>query len=158
MDCAINHVSNREGDTPCVRGALNRWPDKSVSVIIGQDSSIQMNFEHAWGDGAAILNIENHIYDYIEAQSSNPILTKDSKGTKTKGQIPLEFNLNEDIKKEINKAYQFHEDRTATFHVYGLQTGNAPGLNQPHWFVDQEGFLTMVRPDQDSCPKLSIDR
>lgn len=126
-------------------------------MIIGQDSSIQMNFEHAWGDGAAILNIENHIYDYIEAQSSNPILTKDSKGTKTKGQIPLEFNLNEEIKKEINKAYQFHEDRTATFHVYGLQTGNAPGLNQPHWFVDQEGFFTMVRPDK-SWPKSSIDR
>ena len=123
-----------------MRGTLNRWPDKSVSVIIGQDSSVQMNFEHAWGDGAAILNIENHIYDYLEAQSSNPILTKDSKGTKTKVQTPLQFNLNSDIKKEINKAYQFHENRTSTFHVHCLQTGNAPALNQPHWFVDQVRF------------------
>ena len=123
-----------------IRGTLNRWPDKSVSVIIGQDSSVQMNFEHAWGDGAAILNIENHIYDYLEAQSSNPILTKDSKGTKTKVQTPLQFNLNNDIKKEINKAYQFHENRTSTFHVHCLQTGNAPALNQPHWFVDQVRF------------------
>ena len=110
-----------------------------------------MNFEHAWGDGAAILNIENHIYDYLEAQSSNPILTKDSKGTKAKGQIPLEFKLNEEIKEEINKAYQFHENRTATFHVHALQTGNAPGLNQPHWFTDQVQF------SQQNPPNLSTD-
>ena len=111
-----------------------------MSVIIGQDSSVQMNFEHAWGDGAAILNIENHIYDYLEAQSSNPILTKDSKGTKTKVQTPLQFNLNEQIKEQITKAYEFHEDRTSTFHVHCLQTGNAPALNQPHWFVNKVWF------------------
>ena len=126
-----------------------------MSVIIGQDSSVQMNFEHAWGDGAAILNIENHIYDYLEAQSSNPILTKDSKGTKTKVQTPLQFNLNSDIKNEINKAYQFHENRTSTFHVHCLQTGNAPALNQPHWFVDQVRFS---RSKQSMVPWVFLDQ
>lgn len=34
---------------------LNRWWDKSFQVIISKNGALCVNFEHAWGDGVAIL-------------------------------------------------------------------------------------------------------
>ena len=33
----------------------NRWWDKSISVIVSKTGAIGVNFEHAWGDGVAVL-------------------------------------------------------------------------------------------------------
>ena len=50
-------------------------------------------------------SLQNKIY---KSKSSNPILTSDSKGTKSEnGQKPISFNLNEKIKEEITKGWEF---------------------------------------------------
>lgn len=32
-------------------GAINRWFDKSFSLIVCKDGNAGINFEHSWGDG-----------------------------------------------------------------------------------------------------------
>ena len=49
----------------------NRFPDKSFSMIIGQDSSASFTFEHGWGDGKAIDSIGNQVFNYLKALEDN---------------------------------------------------------------------------------------
>ena len=99
-----------------------------------------MNFEHSWGDGFTILNFQNHIYEYLK--SCSPILTKDSKEVRIEEPpIPLSIGIDDAMEKEITQACEFHNKRIEQFHVHCLNVGNAPGLNLPHWFVDQASFF-----------------
>ena len=99
-----------------------------------------MNFEHSWGDGFTILNFQNHIHEYLK--SCSPILTKHSKGVKVEElPIPLSIGFDDAMKQEISKACEFHNKIVEQFNVHCLNVGNAPGLNHPHWFVDQASFL-----------------
>ncbi|XP_019727372.1 carnitine O-palmitoyltransferase 2, mitochondrial [Hippocampus comes] len=41
---------------------VNRWFDKSFSIIVAQDGHAAINFEHSWGDGVAVLRFLNEIY------------------------------------------------------------------------------------------------
>lgn len=43
-------------------GLINRWFDKSFTLIVGKDGNAGVNFEHSWGDGVAILRYFNEIY------------------------------------------------------------------------------------------------
>ncbi|KAK6618059.1 hypothetical protein RUM44_002501 [Polyplax serrata] len=48
---------------------LNRWFDKSFSLIISKDGLAAVNFEHSWGDGVAVLR---YIKDVFTDVNSNP--------------------------------------------------------------------------------------
>ena len=41
---------------------LNRWFDKSFSVILTKDGRASVNFEHSWGDGVAVLRYFNEVW------------------------------------------------------------------------------------------------
>jgi len=41
---------------------LNRWFDKSMSVIMTAEGRAAINFEHSWGDGVAVMRFFNEIY------------------------------------------------------------------------------------------------
>ena len=55
-DCCKQHIAGP---------AQNRWPDKSFSVVMGHDGKAGVVFEHAWGDGAAVLHFMNSINDQV---------------------------------------------------------------------------------------------
>jgi carnitine O-palmitoyltransferase 2 len=40
----------------------NRWFDKSFSLIVDPDGGAAVNFEHAWGDGVAVIRFFNEVY------------------------------------------------------------------------------------------------
>ncbi|XP_038147650.1 carnitine O-palmitoyltransferase 2, mitochondrial [Cyprinodon tularosa] len=40
----------------------NRWYDKSFSIIVTKDGQAAINFEHAWGDGVAVLRFQNEVF------------------------------------------------------------------------------------------------
>ncbi|KAK7889080.1 hypothetical protein WMY93_024640 [Mugilogobius chulae] len=42
---------------------LNRWYDKSFSIIVAKDGNAAINFEHSWGDGVAVLRFQNENFD-----------------------------------------------------------------------------------------------
>lgn len=63
---------------PLVRDALcsngvNRWFDKSFSLIVANDGTATVNFEHSWGDGVAVLRYFNEVFAASqEATHVNP--------------------------------------------------------------------------------------
>lgn len=40
----------------------NRWFDKSFQLVVCKDGKAAVNFEHAWGDGVAVLRFFNEVY------------------------------------------------------------------------------------------------
>lgn len=50
----------------------NRWFDKSFNIIVTKDGWAGLNFEHAWGDGVAVMRFFNDIHkDSIKHKWSN---------------------------------------------------------------------------------------
>lgn len=45
-------------------GLINRWFDKSFSLIVCKDGNAGINFEHSWGDG--MQKIQKFFYFYID--------------------------------------------------------------------------------------------
>ena len=41
----------------------NRWFDKCFSLIVSGNGKSCVNFEHAWGDGVAVLRYFNEVFD-----------------------------------------------------------------------------------------------
>lgn len=39
-------------------GLINRWFDKSLSMIVCKDGNAGVNFEHSWGDGKEYIGIK----------------------------------------------------------------------------------------------------
>ena len=39
-----------------------RWYDKSFSLILAKNGKGCVNFEHAWGDGVAVLRFFNEVF------------------------------------------------------------------------------------------------
>ena len=37
--------------------ARDRWLDKSFQLVVSRDGEAAINFEHAWGDGIAVVRI-----------------------------------------------------------------------------------------------------
>lgn len=50
-----------------------RWFDKCFSLILTADGELALNFEHAWGDGVAVMSYFNEITkDLANRPSINP--------------------------------------------------------------------------------------
>ena len=54
---------------------LNRWFDKSFSVILTKDGRASVNFEHSWGDGVAVLRYFNEVW---KETTTKPFVHPDS--------------------------------------------------------------------------------
>ena len=48
----------------------DRWFDKSISLIVSAHGSAAINFEHAWGDGVAVLRFCNEVHATSTAMPS----------------------------------------------------------------------------------------
>ena len=71
----------------------NRWFDKSFNIIVAANGKAGIAWEHAWGDGVAVLRFFNEMYNWIEELAHVP----------TVGEAPLpkeiKFNVNDKVKK-----------------------------------------------------------
>ncbi|XP_068175732.1 carnitine O-palmitoyltransferase 2, mitochondrial isoform X2 [Antennarius striatus] len=83
--------------------AYNRWFDKSFSLILTKDGQAAINFEHSWGDGVAVLRLQNEIFkDTIEQPLVHPgsVAVVDSASAVRR----LQFNLDSELENGIKKA------------------------------------------------------
>lgn len=83
---------------------VNRWFDKSVSLIVSKDGKAAVNFEHSWGDGVAVLRFFQDIYkDSTNSPWVHPEPVKASFEPEKHVQR-LEFNLDDMAKTNIVSA------------------------------------------------------
>eukprot|EP00058_Branchiostoma_floridae_P012610 XP_002598098.1 hypothetical protein BRAFLDRAFT_85684 [Branchiostoma floridae] len=79
----------------------NRWFDKSFSLIIDKNGKAAVNFEHAWGDGVAVLRYFNEVFDDM---SISPNITPSCKPADINASEHLEFKLDGALQEGIQTA------------------------------------------------------
>lgn len=91
---------------------VNRWFDKSVSLLVGKDGKAAVNFEHSWGDGVAVLRFFQDIYkDSTAHRRVHPDSAKWS-GEPSRCVQKLGFNLDDKTKKNILSAKERYQSTT----------------------------------------------
>lgn len=82
----------------------NRWYDKSFSIILAKDGQAAINFEHSWGDGVAVLRLQNEVFkDTTEKPQISPD-TQPAAIDSSSAVRRLEFKLNPELEQGIRKA------------------------------------------------------
>ncbi|NP_001080201.1 carnitine O-palmitoyltransferase 2, mitochondrial isoform X1 [Xenopus laevis] len=83
---------------------LNRWFDKSFSIIMTEDGTAAINFEHSWGDGVAVLRFQNEVF---KDSTQRPAISPESCSApvdSSKAVQRLHFNLDDSLKAAITDA------------------------------------------------------
>ncbi|KAL0831436.1 hypothetical protein ABMA28_002239 [Loxostege sticticalis] len=87
---------------------LNRWFDKSFSLIVTKDGVSGINFEHSWGDGVAVLRFFQDIYNET---TTNPFVHPDTKPLDTNRSVrKLEFKLDDESKQYVESAKKQYKE------------------------------------------------
>lgn len=113
----VNHLSHN-----MLHGTgVNRWFDKSFSLIMASDGTTAVNFEHSWGDGVAMLRFQNEVF---KDSTENPAVTpKDLPAAvdSSKAVTKLHFQLNDVLKAGIVKAKENFDAAVKTLSVDTMQ-------------------------------------
>lgn len=101
----------------CFYTCTCRWVDKSIQFIVSANGSASLTFEHAWGDGVAVVRLANEIFDET-INRPHPLTTPT--------QLPpipqrLDFNIPDNVKETIDLARQDMKDRGDSLSVNVLQ-------------------------------------
>ncbi|XP_068095087.1 carnitine O-palmitoyltransferase 2, mitochondrial [Hyperolius riggenbachi] len=79
----------------------NRWFDKSFSIIMAEDGTSAINFEHSWGDGVAVLRFQNEVF---KDSTEHPAVSPQSSAApvdSSKAVQKLTFNLDDALKAAV---------------------------------------------------------
>uniref|UniRef100_A0A8C2L0E5 Zgc:154046 n=1 Tax=Cyprinus carpio TaxID=7962 RepID=A0A8C2L0E5_CYPCA len=129
----------------------NRWFDKTLQFIVGEDGSCGLTYEHAPAEGPPIVFLVDHVVDYISETVRTPMIP-----------LPmpqkLRFNITPEIKKDIEKAKQnmnimVHEldVRVLNFTHYGRKLPKSHKMS-PDAFIQMALQLAYYRMYQTCCP------
>ncbi|KAF4109723.1 carnitine O-acetyltransferase-like [Onychostoma macrolepis] len=131
----------------------NRWFDKTLQFIVGEDGSCGLTYEHAPAEGPPIVFLVDHVVDYMKRTEMvrTPMIP-----------LPmpqkLRFNITPEIKKDIEKAKQnmnimVHEldVRVLNFAHYGRKFPKSHKMS-PDAFIQMALQLAYYRMYQMCCP------
>ncbi|XP_061657615.1 carnitine O-acetyltransferase isoform X1 [Syngnathoides biaculeatus] len=130
----------------------NRWFDKTLQFIIGEDGTCGANYEHAPAEGPPIVALIDHVVEYTRKlemiQSSTGPLPMPKK---------LHFNITPEIKKDIEEAKQsmdvLADDllmRVIVFNQFGKNFAKAHKMS-PDAFIQVALQLAYYRMHQHCC-------
>ncbi|XP_029823749.2 carnitine O-acetyltransferase-like [Ixodes scapularis] len=89
---------------PNAEYAANRWWDKPVQVIVGEDGGSALLYDHTAFDGTAMAGVTNHCYHYAQNAGSFEATQVGVEDAPQK----LEFVLGPDTLHDIKKAESSH--------------------------------------------------
>nr|XP_026694536.1 carnitine O-palmitoyltransferase 2, mitochondrial [Ciona intestinalis] len=95
----------------------SRWFDKSFSLIVAGNGDTALNFEHAWGDGVAVMRFFN---DVFSDSTSHPSISHDTPthdGDLSELIQQVEFNVDEKTKERITQAKAGYDKATGSLRV-----------------------------------------
>ncbi|ESP01146.1 hypothetical protein LOTGIDRAFT_225472 [Lottia gigantea] len=100
---------------------INRWFDKSFSLIINKAGTAAVNFEHSWGDGVAVLRYFKEVFkDSIQKPKVNKN-TIPSNIDSSKSVQKLDFRLDGNSKKSIDEAKKKFDEKINTLDLHHLE-------------------------------------
>ncbi|KAJ8965293.1 hypothetical protein NQ314_004222 [Rhamnusium bicolor] len=90
----------------CIHGggsrgnSANRWFDKTIQFIIGQDGIVGLTYEHSPSEGQPIAVMTDYLINYIKSNASSSLPDIKLEHCPEK----LEFNVNEELENYIQSA------------------------------------------------------
>lgn len=100
---------------------LNRWFDKSFSIIMMEDGTAAINFEHSWGDGVAVLRFQNEVFkDSTERPSMSPE-SAPTAADSSKAVQKLTFNLDDPLKAAVSEARRKFDALVASVTIEAME-------------------------------------
>lgn len=130
----------------------NRWFDKTLQFIIGEDGTCGANYEHAPAEGPPIVALIDHVVEYTRkpeiAHSPTVPLPMPQR---------LHFNITPEIKKDIEEAKQnmnvLAEDLDVRVMVFSHFGKNVPKTHKmsPDAFIQMALQLAYYRMYQRCC-------
>jgi len=124
---ALDDDSHGDGDlVPLCRSFLhgdgsNRWFDKSFELLINKNGKSCVNFEHAWGDGVAVLR---YFIEVFNETTKTPLVAASTLPAKTDPTLcvkRLEFNLTDELKSDIQNARNEFQSKLSTLDLNYVQ-------------------------------------
>ncbi|XP_030061844.1 carnitine O-palmitoyltransferase 2, mitochondrial [Microcaecilia unicolor] len=100
---------------------LNRWFDKSLSLILTADGTAAINFEHSWGDGVAVLRFQNEVF---RDSTENPVISPQSSPARvdsSKAVQRLHFHLDAALKAGIAEAKEKFDKTVQSLTIASLE-------------------------------------
>nr|XP_061790273.1 carnitine O-palmitoyltransferase 2, mitochondrial-like [Nerophis lumbriciformis] len=99
---------------------VNRWFDKSLSVIVARDGHAAINFEHSWGDGVAVLRFLNEIFS---DSTRRPAVAPGSPGAggPTPDARRLSFRLDDELREGVVRAKAAFDAAVAGLTIDAMQ-------------------------------------
>ena len=106
------------GFTDKTKNYVNRWFDKSFSILMTRDGQSAINFEHSWGDGVAVLRFFNEVYkDSCEKHFVGPNTPLSKNIDVIKEVKKLSFNLSENSKNAVKVAKSNYAKNTENLDI-----------------------------------------
>lgn len=98
----------------------NRWFDKSLQLILCKDGKAAVHFEHAWGDGVAVLRFFNEVF---KDTTTRPVCTPASvQGYSAETTVrKLDLQLNSEIERGIYAAKEKFDTAVKGLDIAELQ-------------------------------------
>ncbi|CAB1457481.1 unnamed protein product [Pleuronectes platessa] len=132
--------------------SANRWFDKTLQFIIGEDGTCGANYEHAPAEGPPIVALIDHVVEYtrkteVEQPPMLPLPTPQK----------LHFNITPEVKKDIEEAEQsmntLAKDLDMKVVVFGHFGKNVPKSQKmsPDAFIQIALQLAYYRMHQRCC-------
>ncbi|XP_057297159.1 carnitine O-palmitoyltransferase 2, mitochondrial-like isoform X1 [Hydractinia symbiolongicarpus] len=95
----------------------SRWFDKSFHMAISKNAKMAINFEHAWGDGVAVVRFLNETVQASSSDTYTPNENADALLTVQK----LDFDLDNKMKTAIEKSQEEFNQRVKTLTINAIR-------------------------------------
>lgn len=82
----------------------NRWWDKSISWIVTEGGDAGLTFEHAWGDGVAVMRCAKDVWNESTGEYGPPMLTESGSLAEAAPWEELKFDIDGKIAETIATA------------------------------------------------------
>ncbi|KAL3852858.1 hypothetical protein ACJMK2_016467 [Sinanodonta woodiana] len=124
---------------------VSRWFDKSFQLILTKDGRAAVNFEHAWGDGVAVLRYFNEVWKETTTKPFVHLTTPKAKVDSSAHVQHLDFMLDPILQENIKTA-KSDFDR----HVKSI------GLDHLEYQTFNKSYIKKQKLSPDSVLQLAI--
>ena len=91
---------------------FHRWFDKSFQLIIDGNAESSIHFEHAWGDGVAVMRFFNEVHEHTIKENFEP--SQQHQATFTKH----DFNIDDNMRDILSKSQKKFDDFVGRLSFY----------------------------------------
>ncbi|CAH2310871.1 carnitine O-palmitoyltransferase 2, mitochondrial [Pelobates cultripes] len=100
---------------------MNRWYDKSFSIIMTQDGTAAVNLEHSWREGMTIIRFQNEVFrDSTQKPAISP-QTLPAKVDSSQAVQKLVFHLGDSLKSAISTAKKKFGATVSSFTIVPME-------------------------------------